>query len=69
MPCPSKFLSLNDELDFYKFLKSIFFPCRKLTVRTDIKDDKVHRDINKVTGDVLLFLRQRDIFWDQLQSA
>ena len=41
---------------------------RQLTVRTDIADDKVHMQVLMEAESVLDFLKQRDLFWDQLQS-
>ena len=41
---------------------------RQLTVRTDIPNDKVHMQVLSEAEDVLDFLKQRDLFWDQLQS-
>ena len=42
---------------------------RKLTKRTDISDDPVHEDVMRLANEGLLFLKQRDIFWDQLQQT
>ena len=42
---------------------------RKLTKRTDISDDQVHEDVKRLANEGLLFLKQRDIFWDQLQQT
>ena len=41
---------------------------RQLTVRTDIADDKVHMQVLMEAESVIDFLKQRDLFWDQLQS-
>ena len=40
---------------------------RQLTKRTDIPDDTVHDDVIAEAQGVLSFLKQRDMFWDQLQ--
>lgn len=40
---------------------------RQLTPRTDISKDTVHAQVLNEAQDVLLFLKQRDMFWDQLQ--
>ena len=40
---------------------------RQLTKRTDIADDTVHNDVIAEAQGVLSFLKQRDMFWDQLQ--
>ena len=48
-----------------KYLNSLQ---RQLTMRTDIPDDKVHMQVLLEAEDVLNFLKQRDLFWDQLQS-
>ena len=48
---------------------SEFFYFRQLTKRTDVSKDTVHRDVTRVTEEVLNFLKQRDIFWDQLHHT
>ena len=47
-----------------KYLKSL---STQLTRRTDIADDTVHEDVIAEAQGVLSFLKQRDMFWDQLQ--
>ena len=41
---------------------------RNLSKRTDIPEDRVHMEVLMEAEDVLDFLKQRDMFWDQLQS-
>ena len=41
---------------------------RNLSRRTDIPDDTIHMQVLMEAEDVLDFLKQRDMFWDQLQS-
>ena len=41
---------------------------RQLTRRTDIPDDTVHMQVLMEAETVLMFLKQRDMFWDQLQT-
>ena len=48
-----------------KYLNSLQM---QLTKRTDIPDDTVHMQVLMEAETVLMFLRQRDMFWDQLQS-
>ena len=47
-----------------KYLNSL---SKKLTQRTDIPTDNVHDEILEEADNVLTFLKQRDLFWDQLQ--
>lgn len=47
-----------------KYLNSL---SRQLTKRTDISNDTVHDQVLTEAKDVLVFLKQRDMFWDQLQ--
>ena len=47
-----------------KYLNSLQ---RQLTQRTDINEDKVHEQVLMEAESVLMFLKQRDMFWDQLQ--
>ena len=47
-----------------KYLNSLQ---RQLTQRTDINVDKVHEQVLMEAESVLMFLKQRDMFWDQLQ--
>ena len=48
-----------------KYLNSLQ---RQMTIRTDIPDDTVHMQVLMEAESVLMFLRQRDMFWDQLQN-
>ena len=41
---------------------------RNLSKRTDIPEDPIHMQVLMEAEDVLDFLKQRDMFWDQLQS-
>ena len=41
---------------------------RNLSKRTDIPEDPIHMQVLMEAEDVLDFIKQRDMFWDQLQS-
>jgi hypothetical protein len=41
---------------------------RKITRRNDVQDDPVYDEIMKLSEDVSVFLKQRDIFWDQVRT-
>ena len=41
---------------------------RQITPRTDITEDPVHEQVLMEAESVLMFLKQRDMFWDQLQN-
>ena len=41
---------------------------RKISRRNDVQDDPVYDEIMKLSEDVSAFLKQRDIFWDQVRT-
>jgi hypothetical protein len=45
----------------------LFLLTKQITERTDVSNDRVHKQVLKEAEEVLQFLKQRDMFWDQLQ--
>ena len=45
------------------------FICRTFTKRTDVGNDMVYKDVTRLANEGIFFLKQRDIFWDQLHHS